>query len=140
MRVILSISGTQRFGEDAPETTELVTEGELERRDGALILSYEESELTGMEGTVTTFRIAPPVITLQRTGAVESKMVFTEGVEDRSLYDMGFGALMITVLTDRLENTLTDAGGEMDVSYSVAIENETAGHIDYHIHVRPQEA
>ena len=43
-------------------------------------------------------------------------------------------------LTDRLENTLTDAGGEMDVSYSVAIENETAGHIDYHIHVRPQEA
>ena len=52
---------------------------------------------------------------------------------------MGFGALMITVLTHRLENTLTDAGGEMDVSYSVAIENETAGHIDYHIHVRPQE-
>ena len=76
MRVILSISGTQRFGEDAPETTELVTEGELERRDGALILSYEESELTGMEGTVTTFRIAPPVITLQRTGAVESKMIW----------------------------------------------------------------
>ena len=116
MRVILSISGTQRFGEDAPETTELVTEGELERRDGALILSYEESELTGMEGTVTTFRIAPPVITLQRTGAVESKMVFTEGVEDRSLYDMGFGALMITVCADTIRSDMSETGGTLDVT------------------------
>ena len=99
-----------------------------------------ESELTGMEGTTTVFRVEPARITLQRSGTLESQMVFELGHEDRSLYDMGFGALMITVLTDRLENTLTDAGGEMDVSYSVAIENETAGHIDYHIHVRPQEA
>ena len=97
-------------------------------------------ELTGMEGTTTVFRVEPARITLQRSGTLESQMVFELGHEDRSLYDMGFGALMITVLTDRLENTLTDAGGEMDVSYSVAIENETAGHIDYHIHVRPQEA
>ena len=93
-----------------------------------------------MEGTTTVFRVEPARITLQRSGTLESQMVFELGHEDRSLYDMGFGALMISVLTDRLENTLTDAGGEMDVSYSVAIENETAGHIDYHIHVRPQEA
>ena len=112
----------------------------LEREGDILLLSYEESELTGMEGTTTVFRVEPARITLQRSGTLESQMVFELGHEDRSLYDMGFGALMITVLTDRLENTLTDAGGEMDVSYSVAIENETAGHIDYHIHVRPQEA
>ena len=52
---------------------------------------------------------------------------------------MGFGALMITVLTDRREYSLTDAVGVMDVSYSVAFENETAGHIDYQTHVRLQE-
>ena len=138
MRVILSISGTQRFGEDAPETTELVTEGELERRDGALILSYEESELTGMEGTVTTFRIAPPVITLQRTGAVESKMVFTEGVEDRSLYDMGFGALMISVCADSIRSEMDETGGTLDVSYAIAIEQAAAGTVKYRITARPK--
>lgn len=139
MRVILRISGTQRFGEDAPETTELVTEGELERRDGALILSYEESELTGMEGTVTTFRIAPPVITLQRTGAVESKMVFTEGVEDRSLYDMGFGALMITVCADTIRSDMSETGGTLDVTYSIVIEQAAAGSVHYRITARPKE-
>lgn len=139
MRVILSISGTQRFGEDAPETTELVTEGELERRDGALILSYEESELTGMEGTVTTFHIAPPVITLQRTGAVESKMVFTEGIEDRSLYDMGFGALMITVCADTIRSDMSETGGTLDVTYSIVIEQAAAGSVHYRITARPKE-
>ena len=131
MKVVLTITGSQRFGTDEPEKTSLVTEGTLEREGDILLLSYEESELTGMEGTTTVFRVEPARITLQRSGTLESQMVFELGHEDRSLYDMGFGALMITVLTDRLENTLTDAGGEMDVSYSVAIENETAGHIDF---------
>ena len=119
MKVVLTITGSQRFGTDEPEKTSLVTEGTLEREGDILLLSYEESELTGMEGPTTVFRVEPARITLQRSGTLESQMVFELGHEDRSLYDMGFGALMITVLTDRLENTLTDAGGEMDVSYSV---------------------
>mgnify|MGYP001107276665 CR=1 FL=1 len=111
MKVVLTITGSQRFGTDEPEKTSLVTEGTLEREGDILLLSYEESELTGMEGTTTVFRVEPARITLQRSGTLESQMVFELGHEDRSLYDMGFGALMITVLTDRLENTLTDAGG-----------------------------
>ncbi len=139
MRVLLSISGTQRFGDEEEETTQLVTEGELERDGGALLLSYEESELTGMEGTVTTFRIEPPVITLQRTGTVESRMVFTEGVEDRSLYDMGFGALMITVCAHKIRSDMTETGGTLDVSYSIVIEQSAAGTVHYRITARPKE-
>ena len=139
MRVLLSISGTQRFGDEEEETTQLVTEGELERDGGALLLSYEESELTGMEGTVTTFRIEPPVITLQRTGTVESRMVFTEGVEDRSLYDMGFGALMITVCADTIRSDMSETGGTLDVTYSIVIEQAAAGSVHYRITARPKE-
>ena len=138
MKVLLSISGTQRFGEDAPETTELVTEGELARQGDALVLSYAESELTGMEGTVTTLYIAPPVITLQRTGSVESKMVFSERVEDRSLYDMGFGALMITVCADTIRSDMDESGGTLDVFYSIVIEQAAAGTVEYHIKAWPQ--
>ena len=139
MKVVLTITGSQRFGTDEPEKTSLVTEGTLEREGDILLLSYEESELTGMEGTTTVFRVEPARITLQRSGTLESQMVFELGHEDRSLYDMGFGALMITVLTDRLENTLTDAGGEMDVSYSVAIETKRPGISIIISMSRPQE-
>lgn len=50
MKVVLTITGSQRFGTDEPEKTSLVTEGTLEREGDILLLSYEESELTGMEG------------------------------------------------------------------------------------------
>ena len=138
MKVLLTISGTQRFGEDEPETTELVTEGELERQGEELVISYAESELTGMEGTTTTFRIAPPMVTLQRTGTLESKMVFSEGVEDRSLYDMGFGALMISVCADSIRSEMDETGGTLDVSYAVAIEQAAAGTVKYRITARPK--
>ena len=59
MKVVLTITGSQRFGTDEPEKTSLVTEGTLEREGDILLLSYEESELTGMEGTTTVFRVEP---------------------------------------------------------------------------------
>ena len=46
MKVVLTITGSQRFGTDEPEKTSLVTEGTLEREGDILLLSYEESELT----------------------------------------------------------------------------------------------
>ena len=45
--VIISIRGTQDYSGTDPDTMELVTEGKLAVQDGALCLSYEESELTG---------------------------------------------------------------------------------------------
>ena len=138
MQVVLTISSTQRFGDDVPETTELVTDGTLRREGEALILSYEETELTGMEGTTTTFRIEPPVITLRRTGTLESQMVFSEGIEDRSLYDMGFGALMISVCADSIRSEMDETGGTLDVSYAVAIEQAAAGTVKYRITARPK--
>lgn len=139
MKVLLTISGTQRFGEDEPETTELVTDGELERQGEELVISYAESELTGMEGTTTTFRIAPPMVTLQRTGTLESKMVFAEGVEDRSLYDMGFGALMITVCAESIRMNMDETGGTLDLHYAISIEDAAAGTVEYHIIARPKK-
>ena len=69
MKVVLTITGSQRFGTDEPEKTSLVTEGTLEREGDILLLSYEESELTGMEGTTTVFRAEPmPPAAVPQTG------------------------------------------------------------------------
>ena len=138
MKVVLTITGSQRFGTDEPEKTSLVTEGTLEREGDILLLSYEESELTGMEGTTTVFRVEPARITLQRSGTLESQMVFSEGIEDRSLYDMGFGALMISVCADSIRSEMDETGGTLDVSYAVAIEQAAAGTVKYRITARPK--
>ena len=134
--VLLTIDGVQRFQNEAPETTKLVTDGTLRTENGAVLLSYAESELTGMSGTQTTFRIEPERVTLTRTGAVQSVMVFAVREEDRSLYDVGVGALMITVRTERISSNIDENGGTLEVAYAISIEDDTAGTIQYRVEAR----
>ncbi len=137
--VLLTITGTQHFREEAPETTRLVTDGILRCEDGAVELSYEETELTGLTGTMTTFRIEGARVILTRTGALESRMVFAVGQEEHSLYDIGYGALMIAVRAERIRSDVGENGGTLQVSYAISIEEETAGEIEYVIEVRPKK-
>ena len=95
--VVLSIRGSQRYAEQEPEVIELVTEGTMEFTQGGWDITYEESELTGLEGVTTTFRVEPGKVVLDRKGKLTSQMIFQEGVEHTSLYQMAFGALMLTV-------------------------------------------
>lgn len=135
-KVALSIRGRQSYADQEPEIIELLTEGEMEFADGGWNISYEESELTGLEGVVTTFRAEPGKVLLTRTGALNSQMVFQEGVAHDSLYQMPFGALMITVKATGVFYDIVPDGGVIDLVYQIQIENTQAGVIDYHLDIR----
>ena len=134
--VVLSIEGKQSYMDQEPEIIELVTEGVMEESDGGWNISYEESDLTGLQGVTTTFRIRPGEVVLDRTGKLTSQMVFVEGKKHDSLYQMEFGALMLTVCATRVSYDLTEAGGTVDLSYQIEIEQTSAGVIDYHLEIR----
>ena len=134
--VVLSIQGKQTYADQEPEIIELVTEGTIEFRDGGWDISYEESELTGLAGVTTTFRVEPGKVTLERTGKLTSRMVFQQGMTHESLYQMEFGALMLTVQATFVYFDLVPDGGVIDLSYQIDIENTAAGVIDYHLDIR----
>lgn len=135
-RVMLSIQGRQSYQGQEPETIRLVTEGTMVLQDGGWDITYQESELTGLEGITTTFRIEPGVITLKRTGKLNSQMVFRQGQRHDSLYQMEFGALMISVCPQQVLFDLTPEGGFIDLVYDIDIEQSTGGSIDYHLDIR----
>ena len=134
--VTLSIEGRQTYQDQEPEIIELVTDGTMEFRSGGWDISYEESELTGLAGVTTTFRVEPGKVTLTRKGALHSTMVFQENVVHESLYQMPFGALMLSVKATRLFFDIVPDGGVIDLSYHISIENSEAGVIDYHLDIR----
>lgn len=136
--VMLSICGRQTYADQEPDTIELVTEGTMEFRDNGWDIRYEESELTGLAGVTTTFRIERGRVILNRTGALNSEMIFQEGVSHTSLYQMEFGALMITVNASRIFAQLGDQGGMIDLIYTVDIENSAVGTVDYHLDITPK--
>ena len=63
--VVISIKGMQKYENAEPDTIELVTGGRLERDGESFTLSYQESAVTGMDGTLTTFQIEPERVTLE---------------------------------------------------------------------------
>ena len=136
--VVLSILGRQTYLGQEPDQIELVTEGVLEDVGGSWILSYEESDLTGMSGVTTTFIIEPDKVTLKRSGKLSSQMVFQEGVTHDSLYQMEFGAMLISVCATRVMADICHDGGMIDLVYSIELEQTEAGTIDYHLEIRPK--
>lgn len=134
--VMLSIRGRQYYPEQEPEEIELVTEGMMCARGNAWELTYEESDLTGLSGVTTTFLVEPGKITLTRKGPLNSQMVFQEGVYHESLYQLDFGALMITVCASKVLFDIDASGGTIDLTYTIEIEQTTAGSIEYHLDIR----
>ena len=134
--VVLSIRGRQSYGDQEPEEIQLVTEGTLEQTDEGWKLCYEESELTGLAGVSTAFQVQEKTVTLIRTGRLNSQMVFREGVPHDSLYQMDFGALMLTVCATQVKTELTENGGTIDLKYSIEVEHNAAGMIEYHLDIK----
>ena len=135
--VIISIRGKQSFEAQEDDTIELVTEGCLEPDgDDGYTLSYPESPLTGLEGTLTTFQIEPERVTLLRVGEVNSQMVFEEGRRHLSMYDTPYGALSIGVNTRKMRADLNDRGGSIEIDYAIEIDHALAGQNLFQISVR----
>lgn len=135
-RVLLSIQGRQEYAGQQPELIELVTEGTMTQLPEGWEVSYEESALTGMEGTTTTFRMEPGQVTLLREGKLQSTMVFREGESYDSLYQMELGTLMMTVRATQVSYELGAQGGVIQLAYKLDIENSDAGTIRYRLDIQ----
>ena len=134
--VLLSIRGEQYFDGIDPDATELMTEGTMTLTENGMVLAYEETALTGMEGTTTSFQIQGSQVILTRSGTVNSQMVFEEGRQHTSLYETPFGELSVDIQTSVLKHNLTERGGLMEIKYSIAVEHTVTGRNCFKIRVR----
>ncbi len=135
--VLIFVRGEQYYEGAEPDITELMTEGTMTVTDeGDTVLSYRETELTGMEGTVTCFMIHGDTVTLERTGTVSSQIVFQKGKQHSSFYETPWGALSVDVTTSSLAMRLGERGGVMEIKYSIAVEHQVTGRCHFKIRVR----
>lgn len=133
---MICVHSIQQYEDNPPETIELTTEGRIWEENGKLYFSYQESELTGLEGTQTVFALEPDCIVLERRGRITSRMEFRVGQSNKSLYDSaGLGSMMICVVTEQIENRMELSGGSLRVVYTIEIEDTGIGTVAYDITV-----
>ena len=127
--VMIRIVATQS-GDDPREQTDLAefsTEGQMECRDGVGTLTYPESELTGMEGTITTIAFDAEGAVLTRRGNLTGRMVFTPGERNTFLYETPYGSTTVGLETQRYSSTLTEQGGELLIDYVIDFDHAYVG-------------
>ena len=135
--VMLSIRGVQNYQDAEPDVIELSTEGTMEKQKEVWEITYEESDLTGLAGTTTAFRVGPRGVVLKRTGKLENQMIFMEGRRHESLYQIDIGALMIAVKATKVQSAVNEQGGTVDIHYQIEIEDTAMGTVEYHLDIQP---
>ncbi|MCI9352904.1 MAG: DUF1934 domain-containing protein [Lawsonibacter sp.] len=137
--VVISIKGIQKYEGALPDVVELVTAGRLVREGSSYTLSYQESELTGLEGTLTTIQVEGEQVTLMRVGEFNSQLVFQVGRRHLSVYNTPYGAMSVGVHTRHLLAELSDRGGDIEVDYSIEVDHTLAGRNIFRISVKESE-
>ena len=139
MKAVITISSVQKVPEIDADTIELVTDGVFCRYDSSYELHYQESELTGLEGTATTVRILPDCIIVERNGSVTSSIRFKQGERYSFLYDTPFGAATLGVDTVRVYADVGDSGGEICIDYVLNMEHAVVTENKLIIKIKPVE-
>lgn len=94
-----------------PETVEINTVGKLRCDNGRIEVSYEETEVTGMEGSTTSVTFVKgqeEIVSMIREGAVSTVLVFEEGKRHHCVYNTPFMPFQVCVHTLKVENRLLD--------------------------------
>jgi len=138
-QVMIHIKGTQKPEHEPEQVMEFITAGKLQRFGRKLRVSYEESDLIGMNGVTTAFVVNEGMVSMERTGRLNSKMRFVEGQRTESLYSLDVGAMLLGVTARRVETDLTEDGGSIYLEYGVELEHMHLGLNTYHIQVKPVE-
>ena len=137
--VIISIKGTQNDADGEDTEVELVTDGQFAFENGEGVLTYMESELTGLEGTKTSFTIGPLGVVLSREGSLNSSMIFEKGRKHEFVYETPFGSTTMGVDTKKLNVDFNEHGGDMEIEYVVDFQHAVVGYNLFKINVSEQK-
>ncbi len=115
-------------GEIEPERMQIKTVGRYVIDGDRCEISYDESDVTGMEGSVTaiSFDMSDSgVVTMSRTGSVSTALVFENGKRHHCVYNTPYMPFEVCVKTLSVNNLLGE-DGHLELDYIVEIRGAKA--------------
>ena len=118
------------------EFIEVVTPGKFYITKSGYKVEYDETELSGMEGTKTTMIIKEKYFKLNRVGTTETNMEFEKNTQSVSLYKTPFGAMSVIVDTKDIEINMDDNGGTIHILYTLNVEGQQLIETDLNVIIK----
>lgn len=108
--------------EDTP--IQVITPGKFYSNSGEYKIEYDETKLSGMEGTTTLLTVNEDKFTLSRSGNVQTIMEFQKGQRTIAVYDTPYGNLNIFIDTKKMESDISENGGTINLVYTLNLDNQ----------------
>lgn len=122
--IMLNIKTTQNIAGQEPMVLDFVTEGKLREEDELTYLSYQESDLIGIEGQESILIIDKDKVTMRKKGPYKTDdMVFVKGHKDVGIYSTDYGDFSVEFFTKRLYKDVKYEGGKVQIEYDLAIQD-----------------
>jgi len=134
--VTISIKGAQSSDGQEEEFFELVTDGEYSCDGGVPVFSYEESELTGYNGLMTTFKVEPERVILSRGGGINGDMIFSEKQKHHFLFETPVGPITMGIDTNGIIRNLNEDGGNLEINYVIDVDNSIVSYNSFQISIK----
>jgi len=135
-RVSINMKGIYHADEDS--VVELFTDGMMYHRDGTTLLTYEESETTGFQGSVTSLKIERNGrVSLIRRGSANSHLVLQKGVRHVGNYNIYGGSMEIGVYANEVDCNITEEGGSIRLVYTLDMNTSMFSRNELLIDVKP---
>ena len=93
--------------------------GEYLKTNEGFSISYNEITESGKANC--QMLVSADTVTVERRGAIASRIVFQEGREHSSIYSMGGFSFDMTVKTKKTKIELTENGGRLALQYEMTV-------------------
>lgn len=136
-KVMITLKSVQWYDKESSET-EIITSGDFEAVDGGgYRISYDESSATGFEGSKTELICyGNNLANLMRIGNAPSNLVIEMDKKHHCHYGTPYGDLIVGIYTHKINNDLTDDGGDIYMKYTIDINSSYVSDNEIYLNVK----
>lgn len=123
IRIISSVKDEN--GRQQP--SEQICFGRMAEKNGTNYVFYEESEVTGLDGTKTTIKWNDERIIILRSGTLDHRQEFCQGLVDKSLYQTPYLKIPLETATKYLYTGFRKGVWNLEIEYSLSHSGQPYG-------------
>lgn len=120
--IVIKIDSDIRIDGEEPQIMEMTMPAKFYLKGKTRYITYEETELTGMEGDKTLLKLNEGMVTMTRYGSNPSEMVFVKDQPYETDYTTPYGVFKMENIASDVTMEVTETGsGYFEVVYILKI-------------------
>lgn len=136
--VVVTVIGSQQDAEGDENRIELTTVGRHYEKNGIHYITYDETQLSGMDGTTTLLKIYGDYVAVVRMGSVEQKQEFRLGEKTFGTYITPYGTMKMAAVTSKLDMSYHEGTGGIHIEYELEIDGQWQSKNELTVHIREE--